>query len=89
MALLDLIGRRWALRVIWELRSEPATFRELRERCGGLSPTVLNARLKELRETGIVELSPDAGYGLTTDGASLLHALAPLERWARTWRQPG
>lgn len=55
MALLDLLGRRWTLRVLWELRAEPATFRELRDRCGGLSPTVLNVRLKELREAGIVQ----------------------------------
>jgi DNA-binding HxlR family transcriptional regulator len=36
MALLDLLGRRWALRVIWELRSEPLSFRELQERCAGM-----------------------------------------------------
>lgn len=87
MALFDLLGRRWALRVLWELRPGPATFRELAERCGGLSPTVLNARLKELRETGIVELSPEDGYGLTATGMALLESLLPLERWARTWAQ--
>ncbi len=85
MAALDLLGRRWALRVLWELRAERATFRELRARCDGLSPTVLNARLKELRETGIVELTPPDGYGLTRAGTELLRALAPIERWARTW----
>jgi DNA-binding HxlR family transcriptional regulator len=85
MALLDLLGRRWTLRVLWELRSEPATFRELRERCGGLSPTVLNVRLKELREAGIVELSEDSGYRATAAGVGLLRALAPLDRWAKTW----
>jgi len=55
MALLDLLGRRWALRVMWELRSGPLTFRELRERCDGMSPSVLNDRLLELREADIVE----------------------------------
>ncbi|HTB71910.1 MAG TPA: helix-turn-helix domain-containing protein [Polyangiaceae bacterium] len=84
MAVLDLLGRRWALRVLWELRSEPATFRELQGRCDEISPTVLNARLKDLRETGIVELTSD-GYGLTPSGAELLRALAPLEQWARGW----
>ena len=30
MALLDLLGRRWTLRIVWELREEPKRFRELR-----------------------------------------------------------
>jgi DNA-binding HxlR family transcriptional regulator len=85
MALLDLLGRRWALRVLWELREQAATFRELRERCGGLSPTVLNERLKELREAGVVELSDESGYRTTVAGAALLRALAPLDRWAKEW----
>jgi DNA-binding HxlR family transcriptional regulator len=85
MALLDLLGRRWTLRVGWELRSAPATFRELRERCGGLSPTVLNARLRELRDAGIVDHSEQDGYRLTAMGRGLLRALIPLNRWAKAW----
>ncbi len=84
MALLDLLGRRWTLRVLWELRDAPATFRELRERCDDVSPTVLNQRLGELREVGIVELSGE-GYGLTARGTTLLEALLPLDAWARAW----
>jgi DNA-binding HxlR family transcriptional regulator len=85
MALLDLLGRRWALRVLWELRGEPAMFRELQERCGGLSPTVLNTRLQELREAGVIELSEEEGYRLTAPGTELVHALAPLNDWAKAW----
>ncbi len=84
MAALDLLGRRWALRVLWELRSERSNFRALQARCDEISPTVLNARLKDLRETGIVDLTSE-GYGLTPSGEGLLRALAPLERWARGW----
>jgi DNA-binding HxlR family transcriptional regulator len=85
MALLDLLGRRWALRVLWELRGgEPLTFRELRERCDALSPTVLNTRLGELRDTGIVELA-EAGYRTTSHGEQLIQALAPLHTWAEAW----
>ncbi|HSN25718.1 MAG TPA: helix-turn-helix domain-containing protein, partial [Kofleriaceae bacterium] len=69
----------------WELRAGPATFRTLRERCGTLSPTVLNARLKELRDSGIVELVPDAGYQLSPAGQALLEALQPLQTWAQRW----
>ena len=84
MALLDLLGRRWALRVLWELRDGPVpTFRDLQERCGDISSSVLNDRIRELRDARIVE--PDA-YGLTKGGRDLLEALGPLDAWAKRWR---
>ncbi len=86
MALLDLLGRRWALRVLWELRGGARpTFRELQARCGEISSSVLNDRLRELREAGIVDGGASDGYGLTDEGSELLHALAPLDAWARRW----
>jgi DNA-binding HxlR family transcriptional regulator len=85
MALLDLLGRRWSLRVLWELRDgQPSTFRELQARCDSMSPSVLNERLGELREAGIVD-APAAGYKLTEEGLALLHTLAPLNDWAKRW----
>jgi DNA-binding HxlR family transcriptional regulator len=84
MALLDLLGRRWALRVIWELREGPLAFRALQERCGGLSSSVLNQRLRELREARIVELDT-GGYVLTGEGRELLELAAPLNGWAERW----
>ncbi len=84
MVLLDLLGRRWALRMLWELRDEPATFRELRSRCDGVSPSVLNQRLAELRESQVVETG-GGGYRLTGVGRRLLEALAPLNEWAKAW----
>jgi DNA-binding HxlR family transcriptional regulator len=62
MALLDLLGRRWAMRVIWELRSEELTFRQLQQRCEGVSASGLNSRLHELREA---ELSPRVSVGIS------------------------
>jgi DNA-binding HxlR family transcriptional regulator len=85
MALLDLLGRRWTLRVLWELRGGALSFRGLQQRCGGLSPSVLNARLAELREAGVLAQEEGAGYQLTREGAGLLAALAPLDGWARQW----
>jgi DNA-binding HxlR family transcriptional regulator len=84
MALLDLAGRRALLRVLWELRDGPLRFRPLQEACDGLSPTLLNKRLSELRETGLIELVDD-GYALTALGHSLGEALLPLTRWADRW----
>lgn len=84
MAALDLLGRRWVLRVVWELREEALTFRALQARCDAISPTMLNARLAELREGRIVELREN-GYGLTALGRELIEAMRPLHRWADRW----
>jgi DNA-binding HxlR family transcriptional regulator len=84
MALLDLLGRRWALRVIWELRDGPLQFRALQERCAGMSSSVLNQRLAELRDAGIAEQTA-GGYRLTPRGGELLELFAPLNEWAKRW----
>lgn len=87
MALLDLLGRRWVMRIIWELRDTPLTFRELRERCDAMSPTVLNQRLHELRETDIIEIAEPGGYTLSPAGKTLLEAMMPLLRWSDDWQK--
>lgn len=84
MALLDLLGRRWALRVLWELRAEALSSRALRHACDEVSPSVLQARLDELREALIVELG-EHGYQLTDLGRELLEAFAPLYDFAERW----
>jgi DNA-binding HxlR family transcriptional regulator len=84
MALIDLIGRRWALRVVWELRESALTFRALQTACDGVSPSVLNERLSELREVALVETRDD-GYALTSLGSELIEALAPVQRWSTKW----
>lgn len=85
MALLDLLGRRWALRILWELRDGGApTFRDLQERCGDISSSVLTDRLGELRDARIVASEP-RGYHLTAEGRELLAALAPVDAWAKRW----
>lgn len=87
MALLDLLGRPWALRVIWELRDVAAPdFRELQRRCGGVSSSVLASRLRELAEARVVERAL-AGYQLTGAGRDLLGRLRPLEQWAARWTE--
>lgn len=85
MALLDVLGRRWTLRILWELKPGRLTFRALQEKCGGPSPTVLNARLKDLRETALVDLVEGDGYGLTRLGEELGEQLLPLVRWSERW----
>jgi DNA-binding HxlR family transcriptional regulator len=85
MALLDLLGRRWSLRILWELREAPLTSRALRTACDEASPTVLQARLSELRQAGFVELVPASGYRLTATGRELHETFLPLHRFAERW----
>lgn len=83
MVALDVLGRRGALRILWELRADPLTFRALQD-ASEMNPASLNKRLKELRALEIVDHS-DGGYHLTGQGASLIQALSPLQDWATRW----
>jgi DNA-binding HxlR family transcriptional regulator len=85
MALLDLLGRRWTLRILWELREQTLTSRALRAACDEASPTVLQVRLSDLRQAGLVELMPGNGYRLTALGRELLQTFLPLHRFAERW----
>jgi DNA-binding HxlR family transcriptional regulator len=84
MVLLDLLGRRWALRILWTLHLADANFRELQASCDDMSPSVLNRRLSELREAALVEHGDD-GYRLTRSGRELMRAFKPLNEWSKRW----
>lgn len=83
MVVLDMLGRRGALRILWELRHDPLTFRALQRACE-TNPGSLNTRLKELRELGIID-HDDGGYRLTEQGRRLAVALNALQAWADQW----
>lgn len=83
-AAFDLFGRRWAILVVWELRSGAKTLPELKAEMGDASSSVLATRLKELTAAHIVR-NQDGQYSLTTVGKGLLVALAPLHLWAKAW----
>jgi len=85
MALLDLLGRRWSLRIIWELREGALTSRGLRTACDEASPTILQTRLTELRGADLVELVPGDGYRLTGLGRELFETFMPLHHFAERW----
>lgn len=86
MALFDLLGRRWAITVLWSLRHGPLNFRELQAAAEGIATSVLNTRLRELRDAGLV-ITGGYGYTLTDQGAALLAAGQPLVAWADHWAE--
>jgi DNA-binding HxlR family transcriptional regulator len=85
LALLDLLGRRWALRILWELRQQPASFLELQRRCESMSTSVLSQRLTELRDAQLVEKDRAGGYALTEAGSRLLTRLDGIDQWTQEW----
>ncbi len=84
MALLDVLGQKWTLRILWELQNGSLSSRALRSVCGDISPTVLQSRVNELRGAGFIK-SDDGGYGLTPLGRELSDSFLPLYRFADTW----
>ncbi|AUN41145.1 winged helix-turn-helix transcriptional regulator [Tsukamurella tyrosinosolvens] len=85
MAALDLFGRRWALRIVWELRFGKSRFSDLRNEIEGISSSTLSQRLSELSAAHIVTQTSDGAYRLSYQGKALLIALGPLELWAKAW----
>lgn len=86
MAVFDLLGKRWALGIIWQLNTDILTFRALQGRCDTISPGVLNTRIKELRESGILEKTLE-GYKLTQRGLTLRETLEPIMKWSIQWAE--
>jgi DNA-binding HxlR family transcriptional regulator len=85
LALLDLLGRRWALRILWELRQQPDSFQALQLRCDSMSTSVLSQRLGELRDAQLVEKDQAGAYRLTDAGARLLARLDGIDEWTQEW----
>jgi DNA-binding HxlR family transcriptional regulator/putative sterol carrier protein len=84
---LDLVGDRWTLLIVRELRPGPRRFTDLVDGLPGISRKLLTERLRDLEGDGIIarrELPPPAArqvYELTDDGRDLATAMAPLIAW--------
>ena len=83
----DLLGRRYALAIVYASRSGATRFNEFRQVLGPVPPTTLSARLEELAEAEILERRvvdsrpPRTEYTLTEKGrrlSALLDALATV-----------
>jgi DNA-binding HxlR family transcriptional regulator len=88
IAMLELLGRRWALRLVWELRRDALAFSELRRRSGA-STSVLSQRLRELTAAGVAERDLSGRYLLTPAGRELARVLYELNRWSATHAHAG
>lgn len=83
-----LIGSKWKLLIVRNLRARPWRFNELRKDLEGISQKVLTDSLRSLEEDGIVirtvypEVPPRVEYTLTEQGASFLPVLEAMLRWS-------
>lgn len=84
---LDVVGDRWTLLIVRELRPGPRRFTDLVQGLPGISRKLLTERLRDLERDGVVarrHLPPPAArqvYELTADGRELAAALVPLIAW--------
>jgi DNA-binding HxlR family transcriptional regulator len=82
--LIDLLARRHALSLVWELRGPSQPFRSMARRLG-VGEDRLSQRLRELREAGLVEVDEAGDYRLTSEGRRLLDPLTRLSAFAADW----
>lgn len=86
-AALDLLSRRWTLRILWELRDGPRGFREMRQRCDRMSPDTLTKRISDLEAAGLVSRDANGQLDVTDIGRRLDPVLRELYQWSEDWAE--
>lgn len=85
---MRLIGGKWKASIIYHLKDEPVRFNDLARMLGGASKKIVDQRLKELENEGIVlrkvvsERPSAVTYELTEFGRTALHILEKLRIWS-------
>jgi len=86
-----IIGKKWMGLIIYTLMTEPKRFSEIHTFIPDLSKRMLNERMKELEDSGIVirnvitDRPVRTEYSLTKKGNALGTALQAVESWAEKW----
>ncbi|WP_066320824.1 helix-turn-helix domain-containing protein [Bacillus sp. FJAT-29814] len=86
-----IMGKKWMGLIVHTLMEEPKRFSEIHSSIPDLSKRVLNERMKELEDHGIVLRNVIADrpvrteYSLTKKGTELGRSLKVLEQWADKW----
>ncbi|MEE4193353.1 MAG: helix-turn-helix domain-containing protein, partial [Halieaceae bacterium] len=80
----ELLGEKWTLLIVRELLYGSTRFSEFQRAISGISPTMLNKRLKELESNGLVE-KDDHDYQLTPAGKDLAPLVRQFAIWGMRW----
>jgi len=86
----EIIGEKWTLLILRELLMGTSRFNDFQRSMSRISPTVLNKRLKQLEEKGVVlkkRLSGQKGfeYRLTAMGKELEPLIEQVAIWGQRW----
>ncbi len=85
---MRMIGGKWKGSILWHLKDGPVRFNDLARQLGGASTKMVNQRLKEMEEIGLLErrvlsTRPIAvAYEMTDFGRSALDVLDQLRAWS-------
>ncbi|OZC01767.1 winged helix-turn-helix transcriptional regulator [Rubricoccus marinus] len=88
--LVDVIGGRWKVPILWQLSTGTHRYGALRRAIGGISERMLVQQLRALEADGLVartqypEVPPRVEYALTERGCSLVPLLQGLAEWSAT-----
>lgn len=86
---MELIRGKWKAVILCHLNDGPKRFLELQRITCGVSQKVLNEKLKELEEDGLVfkttypEVPPKVVFELTEIGKEIFPALEILKKWGQ------
>jgi len=85
---LDIVGDKWSMLIVRQLRNGPRRFTELKRDVDGISQRMLTVNLRSLERDGILTrtvhnvMPPHVSYELTPLGTTLREATAPLLEWS-------
>lgn len=88
---MEFIRGKWKSILLCNLSENPKRFLEIQKSIKGISHKVLNEKLKELENDGLIEkvayaeIPPRVEYFLTTKGKDLYEIIAPLEDWSNKY----
>ncbi|MDB8793992.1 helix-turn-helix domain-containing protein [Romboutsia sp. 1001216sp1] len=88
---MEFIKGKWKSILLCNLYRGPKRFLELQKSIGSLSQKVLNEKLKELENDGLIEkivyaeVPPKVEYFLTDKGKELYEIISPLENWSNKY----
>ena len=91
---VDIIGKKWNLIIIWHLKSGTLRFSELQGRMCGINSKTITKHLRDLEQHDILtrtvypEVPPRVEYSLTSRGEDILPIIDAMLHWGDTHLQP-
>ena len=90
---MELVRGKWKAVILCHLNNGPKRFLELQRITCGVSQKVLNEKLKELEEDGLIfkttypEVPPKVEFELTEMGKEIFPSLNLLKEWAHKYEK--